>query len=71
MTDMQPRGDEELIIGARNISEQVFQGRISPRQVYRLASTDPGWPIFLLLGKLACRPGPMRAEIARREQAPK
>jgi hypothetical protein len=60
--------EDELVIGARAIAEEVFGGRLSRRQVYRLLETDPTWPAFKLAGKWAARPGAMRAEIRRREQ---
>jgi hypothetical protein len=59
--------DDTLVLGARAISEDIFDGALSPRQVYRLAETDPDFPIFRILGKLAGRRGAMRAELRRRE----
>jgi hypothetical protein len=61
-TDFKP---EKLIIGAERISEEFFDGELSPDQVYRLPKD--GWPIFKVRGKLAARPASMRAEMARRE----
>jgi hypothetical protein len=56
---------EKLIIGAERISEEFFDGELSPDQVYRLPKD--GWPIFIVRGKLAARPASMRAEMSRRE----
>lgn len=64
---MSEHDGDELVIGAAAIAREVFGGSVKPRQVYRMAETDKDWPIFRVLNKLACRRGPMRAEIARRE----
>jgi hypothetical protein len=55
--------EADLQIGAETIAQNIFDGKLTPRQVYRLA----GWPIFRIQGKLAARPSTMRAEMARRE----
>jgi hypothetical protein len=57
----------EIEIGAEAIAKSVFGGKISSRQVYRMAE-EGGWPIFRVRGKLAARPVAMRAEIERRER---
>jgi hypothetical protein len=60
--------DDELVIGARAIAQEVFGGRLNPRQVYRLLETDPSWPVLKIAGKWAARRGAMWAEIRRRER---
>jgi hypothetical protein len=61
---------DELVVGAEAIAREVFGGKVKTRQVYRLFETDKDWPVFKMLDKYACRRGPMREEIARREQHP-
>jgi hypothetical protein len=60
--------NDNLVIGARAIAQEIFGGRLNPRQVYRLLETDSNWPAFKLAGKWVARPGAMREEIKRREQ---
>jgi hypothetical protein len=58
---------DEICIGAEAIARDIFKGKLTPRQVYRLAE-EGGWPIFRLRGKLAARPPAVRAEVIRRER---
>jgi hypothetical protein len=58
--------DDDLEIGAEAIAQNIFKGRVRPRQVYRMAERGD-WPFFRILNKLAARPSAMRAEMARRE----
>jgi hypothetical protein len=55
-----------LVIGAKEISEQVFDGRIGPRAVYRLFETDDSWPVGKILNKWTGYKHRLRAEVARR-----
>jgi hypothetical protein len=55
----------DLEIGAEAIARNIFDGKLTARQVYRLAAQD--WPIFRIQGKLAARPSAMAAEMTRRE----
>jgi hypothetical protein len=57
--------DTDLEIGAEAIAQNIFQGKVSSRQVYRMA--EQGWPVFRIQNKLAARPSAVRAEMARRE----
>jgi hypothetical protein len=59
--------DPDLEVGAENIARNIFRGRVTARQVYRMAEPARGWPFFYLLGKLSLRPSAFRAETARRE----
>ena len=64
-----PAGADDLLIGAAEIADEGFGGKLDERQVYRLAEErDPPWPIFRLRRKLAARKSTLRAEIERREQ---
>jgi hypothetical protein len=57
----------DLAVGAEAIAQDCFNGKLTPRQVYRLA--ERGWPIFRIQGKLAARPSAIQAEMTRRETA--
>jgi len=57
---------DDLEVGAEAIAQNIFRGKVNPRQVYRMAEPGNGWPIFRLQGKLAAWHGAMRAEMARR-----
>ena len=57
--------DADLEIGAENIARNIFWGRVTARQVSRMARQ--GWPFFYIQGKLSGRPSSCRAEMARRE----
>jgi hypothetical protein len=57
--------EADLEIGAEAIAQNIFKGKVTGRQVYRMVGQ--GWPIFRLQNKLAARPSAMRAEMARRE----
>lgn len=65
--DTAPSNDV-LIIGVRAIAKEIFDDKLDSRQVYRIITTDPSWPVFKLAGKWAARRNAMRAEIRRREQ---
>ena len=56
---------DKLEIGAIAIANNIFQGKVSARAIYRMAEQG-GWPIFHLQGKLAAWHRPMRAEMDRR-----
>jgi hypothetical protein len=58
--------DDKLCLGAEAIAREIFNGALSPKQIYRLADKG-GWPIFKVQGKLAARPAACRREICRRE----
>ena len=66
MADLSQSNDTDLAIGAEAIARHCFDGKVSARQVYRMA--EQGWPIFYILGKLAARPSAIRREMARREE---
>jgi hypothetical protein len=55
-------GSKVPVIGAQAIFDEVFEGELSPAQVYRLAE-EGTWPIFRLRSKLACFPDSMRAHM--------
>jgi len=55
----------DLEIGAENISTRVFGGKLTARQVYRLAE-KPGLGFFKLQNKVACIPSKLREELRRR-----
>ena len=59
--------EADLEIGAANIARNIFGGRVTERQVYRMAHPQQGWPFFRVQGKLALRPSAARSEMARRE----
>jgi hypothetical protein len=44
--------DDVLAIGAEAIAQEVFEGKLNSRQVYRWAS-EPGAPVFKVRGKIA------------------
>jgi hypothetical protein len=57
----------DLFVGAEAISTAVFDGRLSRRQVYRLASEETDWPFVHVRGKIACRRSTIMAHIERLE----
>jgi hypothetical protein len=67
VTGSMDAADADLEIGAEDIAQNIFWGRVTARQVYRMAQPEQGWPFFYIQGKLAARPSSMRAEMARRE----
>ena len=56
-----------LLIGAKAISDQEFDGAVNPRQVYRLAE-EPDLGFFKVLNKLACFQGDPRRRLEARAQ---
>ena len=60
--------DDVIVTGAKQIAREIFGGRVSARQVYRMAEPGRGWPIFRDRRQLHAREKPMRREVARRER---
>ena len=58
---------DDLFVGAQAISTAIFGGRLSARQIYRLASEETGWPFFRVRGKIACRRSTIVAHIEQLE----
>jgi hypothetical protein len=60
--------DTVIVSGAEDIARVCFQGRVSPRQVYRMAEPGRGWPIWRDRRQLHATPGGIRREIRRRNE---
>ena len=56
-----------VVLGAEAISDRIFGGELTPKQVYRLAE-EGSWPIFRIRGKLACFPDSMLAHMKTLEE---
>ena len=57
--------DDELVIGARAIAQEIFGGQLNSRQVYRLLETNSDLAGLQIAGKWAAR----RAPCERRSDA--
>jgi hypothetical protein len=59
---------DELLVGAKEIAAEGFEGKLTPRAIYHLAENDPEWGIFRIRNKLAVTRGHIRRVIRRRER---